>query len=620
MKSKLSLIGAAVVLTLLMFGLGGCYLPPLCTATLNVTTTIDSNDGACTAEHCSLREAIIRANAYAGLQTINVPAGTYQLTLTGAEEDVAATGDLDITGDLILQGTDMPVIDGVASDRIFEIFSPATVQINQFVLINGQAQLGGAIRSHGTLTVNDSSIHNNVAVVPPGGAGGSSGGGVFVEAGTTTLINTDVFENSGDFGGGVHNFATATFQMTGGHLRDNTASGWGGGLWNNMAAQTTLESVDITRNTAERGAGVYNNGSFESNLVTFEENVTSGEGGGFFNDENGEAYLTLAWFTNNNAQVGGGLYNIGLLHLYQSSLTNNSALGGQGGGAYNDGAAAALLVQNTTISGNMVASLAISSGSGIYNNGGDLRLEFSTLAYNNTDGVDNAGGHVSLRDTILAYHAYGNCAGSAFDSLGYNIEDGNTCGFDEPSDLADTDPLLAWLDMNGGSNLSHALNPGSPAIDSGNPDLCIAIDQRGISRPQGAGCDRGAYEVETGISSAPTIPAALALVNANCRHGPGMDYESMAMLTEGQSYEINGRDDYDTWWQVVLPTGEFCWVGDSVVETSGDVDSVAVIQVAAAETDTPTPVVGCWVYSATGKLTCTSPCPANPKPGGACTP
>ncbi|MBA7659247.1 hypothetical protein ES703_67221 [subsurface metagenome] len=49
---------------------------------------------------CTLRAAIQEANALAGPDTINLPANTYTLSIAGANEDAAATGDLDITDDL----------------------------------------------------------------------------------------------------------------------------------------------------------------------------------------------------------------------------------------------------------------------------------------------------------------------------------------------------------------------------------------------------------------------------------------------------------------------------------------------------------------------------------------
>ncbi len=608
MKRNLIIFGAAVILVLLV-GVGGCTpVPTPCSDTFTVTTNLDANDGACTADHCSLREAVIAANACAGHQTIVVPAGNYQLTLLGVDEEAAATGDLDITDDLTLQGMGVPSIDGVAQDRIFEIFSPAVVEIDHFILINGLAQLGGAIRSHGDLTVIASSIHNNVADVPPGGSGGSSGGGIFIEAGSTTLVNTDVFDNYADVGGGVHNFATATFMMTGGHLTGNIASGWGGGLWNNMASHATLEDVEISLNTAvERGAGIYNNGTLEANLVTFTQNMDAAEGGGVYNDEDGEMFLTLAWFTNNNAQLGGGLYNRGLLHLYQGSLTNNSALGGQGGGAFNDGAAAALFLQNTTISSNMIVPFDVPGGSGVYNNGGDLRLEFVTFAYNNADGIGNNGGHVTLRSSILAYHALGGCAGVTGGSQGYNLEDGNTCSLIEPSDLVDTDPFLQWLAMNGGVNLNHALSPGSPAIDTGDPDRCIEVDQRGVARPQGLVCDRGAYEAETGdatptpVDPTPTpvptsTPTPVSFVftpniNAYCRPGPDPVFGYIEIAMAGQPYLMDGRNLDSSWFRIMISPSMGCWVRANAGTPSGDTSGLRVL--ADVPTPTPTPVPFC---------------------------
>src|SRR5580765_8155557 len=66
----------------------------------------DASKTACTAaaNDCSLRGAIIAANGHAGADVINLAATAYTLTLTGAGEDGAATGDLDIKDDLTLTG------------------------------------------------------------------------------------------------------------------------------------------------------------------------------------------------------------------------------------------------------------------------------------------------------------------------------------------------------------------------------------------------------------------------------------------------------------------------------------------------------------------------------------
>lgn len=486
----LSLFAAALALA----GCGGG--DPVCSDEYIVNKTADTNDGVCNADDCSLREAVRNANACAGWQTITLPAGGYTLTIAGAEEDAAATGDLDITDDVTIVGEGAPSIDGNGLDRIFEVFSPAVVRMETMILIGGEAQLGGAIRNHGTLTLDGLSIHDNRAVVPPGGAGASSGGGIFNEAGSLTLLGTQVFANTGDEGGGIHNFATATLEMSGGLIGHNIATDHAGGLWNNFAAEATLDDVEIVGNTAvANGAGIYNAGHLEINLATFEENTEADQGGGLYNTNGAEAFLYDAWFTNNSANLGGGVYNLGLLHLYRSSLTINTAFGGFGGGAYND-SPGALLLRNVTLSGNM-ADPAVPGGAGIYNYGGEVRVEFVTLAYNSPDGILNdGGGLVDMRSTVLSNHALGNCLGVS--SAGYNLEDGVGCGLTEPSDLSGVAPLLAPLAINGGTNLSHALNPGSPAIDSGTPDLCTSEDQRGVARPQGAGCDRGAYETDGG--------------------------------------------------------------------------------------------------------------------------
>ena len=86
-------------------------------------------------------------------------------------------------------------------------------------------------------------------------------------------------------------------------------------------------------------------------------------------------------------------------------------------------------------------------------------------------------------------------------SRGYNLEDGSDAGFTATGDQQGVNPLLSPLALNGGTTPSHALILGSPAIDAGNAIICSQppvdnVDQRGVSRHQGASCDIGAFEYD----------------------------------------------------------------------------------------------------------------------------
>ena len=104
-----------------------------------VTKTADTNDGACDAD-CSLREAVVAANAAPGADTITVPAGTYILTLfaLGIFDDVTITG----------AGSAATIIDGNAQDRVIDLasFVVNTVDISGVTLRNGRAQGFGVRR------------------------------------------------------------------------------------------------------------------------------------------------------------------------------------------------------------------------------------------------------------------------------------------------------------------------------------------------------------------------------------------------------------------------------------------------------------------------------------------
>ena len=97
-------------------------------ATFTVTKTADTADGVCDGD-CSLREAVIAANATAGPDSVNIPAGIYQVSIPGTAEDGAATGDIDINDDVTITGagaanTVVQAVggqDGYGTDRIFQI-------------------------------------------------------------------------------------------------------------------------------------------------------------------------------------------------------------------------------------------------------------------------------------------------------------------------------------------------------------------------------------------------------------------------------------------------------------------------------------------------------------------
>src|SRR5512142_2010103 len=100
-----------------------------------VNTTADAvdvnpGDGVCATATgaCTLRAAIMEANAHPGADTITLPAGTYDLTIRGYDEDAATTGDLDITDNLTLigAGADSTFIVGAKdifnpNDRVFDV-------------------------------------------------------------------------------------------------------------------------------------------------------------------------------------------------------------------------------------------------------------------------------------------------------------------------------------------------------------------------------------------------------------------------------------------------------------------------------------------------------------------
>lgn len=323
------------------------------------------------------------------------------------------------------------------------------------------------------LTSGELFVTNNVTLLGPGPAvlsiDGNAGNRVFhIGVGSTVTL--------------------AGLTITNGLLTELSSVFEGGGIFNEFATLTVSNCI-VAGNAALAGGGIFNaGGSVELIDTTVSDNAAETSGGGAYNDGTvGSATLTMT----------------------ASTLSGNSAE--SGGGIFNDGsnANAELTIRASTFSGNLTGELG--AGGGIYNNGGDgsaaVTIANSTFTGNS---AASGGGILNTATTGLATLEIANSilnAGVAGEnirsdfgiviSLGFNLSSDDGDGWlDATGDLTETDPLLGPLQDNGGPTFTHALMPGSPAINAGDCDEEITADQRGLPRSVGSVCDIGAFEAQ----------------------------------------------------------------------------------------------------------------------------
>ncbi len=222
------------------------------------------------------------------------------------------------------------------------------------------------------------------------------------------------------------------------------------------------------------------------------------------------AGLTLQEVAHNGE--GAAVYNAASLTIEDSSLVGNQATGS--GGAIFNAAGAILSLTNSTFSGNT----SLSEGGAIYNAGGQATLQHITLTANQAasgGGLAGQAGGLTYGNSLIAGNtaddANADCAGPIGNSGGYNLLGLNTgCPADasdggvNPAEVFTT--VLGPLQDNTGRTFTHALLPGSPAIDAVPLASCtLPTDQRGLGRPGGAACDAGAFEVQDPIQVGPFV-------------------------------------------------------------------------------------------------------------------
>jgi CSLREA domain-containing protein len=258
---------------------------------LAVNTTADTpdllpGDGTCAdgTGACSLRAAIQEANAAPPFDIILAPAGIYTLTLTGADEDAAASGDLDLHSDAAIYGAGAgaTIVDGASADRVFDILT-GSVRLAGLTIRGGAATNGGGIRNAGALMLVGSEVLSNTALVAPDGEGG---GIVNTETGQLIVQRTTIVGNrAATRGGGLSSRGPATIISSA--IVSNSAEGkqlWpaagGGGMW--LAGQATVTNSTISGNqAAHHGGGLLVDGgraAIDGGTIVFNDADSDADG------------------------------------------------------------------------------------------------------------------------------------------------------------------------------------------------------------------------------------------------------------------------------------------------------------------------------------------------------
>jgi CSLREA domain-containing protein len=228
-------------------------------AAFTVTKTADTNDGTCDAD-CSLREAIIAANAAAGADVITLPAGTYILS-----------GELDIRDDLTINGvgSSTTIIDGGGLDRVFILSGPVpfSVAIQYVTIQNGFAPGGGGgivLSAEADLSLDRVVIRDNTA---------SNAGGI-LNFGTLSVANSTFSGNkatgNGTLGGAIGNNGTLTVESSTFENND-VLLGYGGAIGTGVSNSVNIENSTFTGNGARQALYV-GSGTVTVNNCTFASN------------------------------------------------------------------------------------------------------------------------------------------------------------------------------------------------------------------------------------------------------------------------------------------------------------------------------------------------------------
>jgi hypothetical protein len=430
-------------------------LAPLCAiaiptpaGTITVTNTNDSGPG-------SLRQALADAN----------DGDTIEFAVTGTIG--LTTGELLVDNSITISGpgAENLGVNGNAKSTVFHIASGETVTISCLTITNGYSTgFGGGIHNdHAALTLNNCTITGN-------SSSSNKGGGIYNDA---------EYLDGAPLG--------ALLDISNSSVTDNS----GGGIYNNAegGGTATLEITDSILSNNYSGDAIYSHGWLcqfcghgTATVQITNSSITGNPGGAIYSDTGQPGPVTVS-ITNStvSGNAGAAVYNS---ILANTVVSNSTISGNSGGGIYSDlsVAASGSYIDNRTMSDNYVE---------IWNTG------FNGTYIKNTIFKVSHGGH----SIVTNYNAV--------TSKGYNVSSDDGGGYlNAPGDQVNTDPMLGPLQDNGGPTFTHALLPGSPAINARDPNFVPPpdYDQRGpgFDRVRNGRIDIGSFEVQAAPRPSPT--------------------------------------------------------------------------------------------------------------------
>ena len=434
-----------------------------------VTILNDEDDGNLNADDLSLREAI----------RYSQDGDTVSFDPSLKDEVVSLTlGGIRIDKNLTVQGFEdsQLTIDANNQSRIFVVSdrsgsSLKNVTLNNLTLTGGNSgdNDGGAISSVENLTINNSVITGNSA---------NAGGGI--DANVIVLNDSEVSNNSARDGGGIY---AGNLTVRRSIISGNTASLDGGGILSRGRIQI-IDSAIAQNEARYFGGGIYSYSYGNASIVNSTIDGNKAEaGGGIFVGEDIE--ISNSTISNNESEYGGGIFAssfYGGFTVSNSTITKNIAEDA-GGGIFDIGFSSFSIIDNTTIRGNSAPV-----GGGIEASDRSRITLTSSIVADNTDNNDvNGSGILSGGNNLIGN---GDNTGAFVDRL-----NGDIVGTAEDP----IDPGLGELQDNGGNTLTHALLPGSAAINRGSNPQELTTDQRGegFERVLFEAIDIGAIEADT---------------------------------------------------------------------------------------------------------------------------